>query len=428
MSFLNIFKKKQTQANSSESSYASNYSDEVSGDYVIKKSREAVVQDTESLWDCRDRMMLSLRKIKTEVGENKAQIQPEDAPIIVEEFQSDTTIVDLQSSNISIQTIDQSTGTSMVTDNTTTDKSQQMSSRISIVVECQPDTTTVDLQDSVSSETINQSTDTEAATYKPVADYSQQMSTESSIKHVEKKMKLPPVIELQNIEWDESCMSMKEYSTYNSMVDKLCQVQTKTKYPKHVKNRIFAPSYCSSNSYHCCPCHEVMVPVHKIAYGVSVLVKQVLEIRQLLERCLQQTNHSAAQRPEIQLRLKAASVEAKHLIGKLTFLTIDVNHTTGTPDQIEMLINVYDACFRRFKKIMKIMRRIEIPEQSDVLEFRFEKRSLSDTNKIAYDNELEKYLIHFNNVDFGYDVKYILDYIGGYIVKSIIKTIVFSYV
>lgn len=50
---------------------------------------------------------------------------------IVVEFQSDTTIVDLQSSNISIQTIDQSTGTSMVTDNTTTDKSQQMSSRIS---------------------------------------------------------------------------------------------------------------------------------------------------------------------------------------------------------------------------------------------------------------------------------------------------------
>lgn len=84
MSFLNIFKKKQTQTNSSESSYASNYSDEVSGDYVVKKSRDAVVQDAESLWDCRDRILLSLRKIRTEVGENKAQIQPEDAPIIVE--------------------------------------------------------------------------------------------------------------------------------------------------------------------------------------------------------------------------------------------------------------------------------------------------------------------------------------------------------
>jgi len=84
MSFLNIFKKKQTQTNSSESSYASNFSDEVSGDYVIKKSRKPVVQDTESLWDCRDRMLLNLRKIKTEVGEDGAKIQPEDAPIIVE--------------------------------------------------------------------------------------------------------------------------------------------------------------------------------------------------------------------------------------------------------------------------------------------------------------------------------------------------------
>lgn len=71
---------------------------------------------------------------------------------------------------------------------------------------------------------------------------------------------------------------------------------------------------------------------------------------------------------KLDFRLKAASVEAKHLTGKLTFLTIDVNHTTGTPDQIEMLINVYDACFRRFKKIMKIVRRIEIPEQREKLQ------------------------------------------------------------
>jgi len=83
MSFLNIFKKKETQTNSSESSYASNYSDEVSGDYVKKKSRGVVVQDAELLWDCRDRMLLSLRKIKTKVGED-ATVQPEDAPTIVE--------------------------------------------------------------------------------------------------------------------------------------------------------------------------------------------------------------------------------------------------------------------------------------------------------------------------------------------------------
>jgi len=50
---------------------------------------------------------------------------------IVVEFQPDTTIVDLQGSNISSQTIDQSTETSMITDNTMTDKSQQIGSRIS---------------------------------------------------------------------------------------------------------------------------------------------------------------------------------------------------------------------------------------------------------------------------------------------------------
>lgn len=84
MSFLNIFKKKQTQTNSSESSYASNFSDEVSDDYVIKKSRKPVVQDAETLWDCRDRMLLNLRKIKTGVDEDEVKIQPEDSPIIVE--------------------------------------------------------------------------------------------------------------------------------------------------------------------------------------------------------------------------------------------------------------------------------------------------------------------------------------------------------
>ncbi|XP_029341391.1 uncharacterized protein LOC100569001 [Acyrthosiphon pisum] len=279
MSFLNIFKKKQTQTSSSESSYVSNFSDEVSGDYVIKKSRKPVVQDTESLWDCRDRMLLNLRKIKTEVGEDEAKIQPDDTSIIVEKFQPNTTLVDMQDS----QTIDQSTGTSTVTDNPTNDKSQQMSSRTSskVVVEFQPDTTTVDLRGSVSSQTIDQSTVEAEVTYKPMTDNSQQMSTESSIKcvpkntkipicndtaqvtckltadkslhistesiikHVEKKTKLPPVIEPQNIEWDESCMKMKEYSAYNSMVDKLCRVQTNTQYPKNVKNRVFAPVSCN---------------------------------------------------------------------------------------------------------------------------------------------------------------------------------------
>jgi len=52
---------------------------------------------------------------------------------MVVEFQPDTVIVDIQGSNISSQTIDQSTGTSTVTDNPTTDKIQQMSSRTSSI-------------------------------------------------------------------------------------------------------------------------------------------------------------------------------------------------------------------------------------------------------------------------------------------------------
>lgn len=60
-----------------------------------------------------------------------------------------------------------------------------------VVVESQPDTTTVDLQGSVSSKTIDQSTVEAAVTYEPTADKSKQISTESSIKHVEKKTKLP---------------------------------------------------------------------------------------------------------------------------------------------------------------------------------------------------------------------------------------------
>lgn len=84
MSFLNIFRKKEPQTNSSESSYASNFSDRVSGDYVKNKSRDVAVEDAESLWDCRDRMLLSLRKIKTEVSEDEAEIQPKDAPTIVD--------------------------------------------------------------------------------------------------------------------------------------------------------------------------------------------------------------------------------------------------------------------------------------------------------------------------------------------------------
>ncbi|XP_022174558.1 uncharacterized protein LOC111036733 [Myzus persicae] len=432
MSFLNIFRKKEPQTNSSESSYASNFSDRVSGDYVKNKSRDVAVEDAESLWDCRDRMLLSLRKIKTEVSEDEAEIQPKDAPTIVDEVQPDTTIVDLQDGNVSSQTIDQSTGTSAVTYNPTAEKSQQTSSHSSIVVDVQPDTTIVDLQSGVSSQTIDQSTDMPAvkhksatdnnqqmstesikkcvakkkeiprctdtvitykpeveknqqmstecsikrvpkktnlptctdtvSTYKLTAGKSQQMSTKSSIKHVKKKTKLPPMIESQNTEWGESCMSMKEYSAYNSMVDKLCKLQTSADYPKHVKNRLLAPSYYS-NSYQCCPCHEVMVPVHKIAYGVLMLVKQVLETRQLLERCLQQTDH---RRPEIKFRLSAAAAGAKYLAGKLTFLVSDVNHTTGTPDQIEMLIDVYDACFRRFKKIIKIVRRIEMAQSEEM--------------------------------------------------------------
>jgi len=63
-----------------------------------------------------------------------------------------------------------------------------------VVVEYQSDTPTVDLQGSVSNQTIDQSTIEEAVTCKPTTDNSQQMSTESSIKHVEKKTKLPVYI------------------------------------------------------------------------------------------------------------------------------------------------------------------------------------------------------------------------------------------
>jgi len=54
-----------------------------------------------------------------------------------------------------------------------------------------------------------------------------------------------PTIEPQNIEWDQNCVSIKEYSAYNSMVDKLCQLQTSTEYPKHAKNRLLAPVSCN---------------------------------------------------------------------------------------------------------------------------------------------------------------------------------------
>ncbi|KAF0737202.1 THAP domain-containing protein 1-like, partial [Aphis craccivora] len=52
--------------------------------------------------------------------------------------------------------------------------------------------------------------------------------------------------------------------------------------------------------------------------------------------------------------------------------------------------------------------------EGDVIEFRSEKSSVSDTNKTPDDNELEKYLIHLDNAYLGYYVKDILDYICGY--------------
>jgi len=86
-----MFKKKPAIRNSSESSHTSNLSDGVSGDHqVIGKPREAVVQDAASLWDCRDRILLSVRKIKTkdqvekEIGKDKSNTRLEEAPIIVE--------------------------------------------------------------------------------------------------------------------------------------------------------------------------------------------------------------------------------------------------------------------------------------------------------------------------------------------------------
>lgn len=86
-----MFKKKPAIRNSSESSHTSNLSDGVSGDHqVIEKSREAVVEDAVSLWDCRDRILLNVRKIKTkdqvetEVDKDKSNTRLEEAPIIVE--------------------------------------------------------------------------------------------------------------------------------------------------------------------------------------------------------------------------------------------------------------------------------------------------------------------------------------------------------
>ncbi|XP_060848212.1 uncharacterized protein LOC132927649 [Rhopalosiphum padi] len=195
--FINLFKKKPIIKNSSESSYTSNFSDGVSGGKVIKKSRDAVVQDAESLWDCRDRILLSVRKIKTkdqvekEVEKDKVNKQLEEAPIIVEEFQTDITTANLKV-NVSSQTNDQSMG---------------------LVV-----------------------------TFKSTTDKSQQTSTEKCIKRVAKKTILPPVIKPQNIKWDESCTPMKEYTTYNSIIHKLCQLKTSNMtFPRHVVNRILSP-------------------------------------------------------------------------------------------------------------------------------------------------------------------------------------------
>lgn len=89
--FINIFKKKPAIRNSSESSHTNNLSDGVSGDHqVIVKSQEAVVQDAASLWDCRDRILLNVRKIKTKdqsekkIGKDKSNTRFEETPIIVE--------------------------------------------------------------------------------------------------------------------------------------------------------------------------------------------------------------------------------------------------------------------------------------------------------------------------------------------------------
>ncbi|XP_050063711.1 uncharacterized protein LOC114131983 isoform X6 [Aphis gossypii] len=196
--FINMFKKKPAIRNSSESSHTSNLSDGVSGDHqVIGKPREAVVQDDASLWDCRDRILLSVRKIKTkdqvekEIDKDKSNTRLEEAPIIVEEFQSDITSTNLKVS-VSSQTSDQLMGT--------------------------------------------------VVTFKSMADKSQQMSSESCVKRVEKNTILLPVIEPNIIESDESYTSTEEYSTNSSIVHKSCQLQTSTKFPKHL-NWILSPEF-----------------------------------------------------------------------------------------------------------------------------------------------------------------------------------------
>ncbi|KAE9528872.1 hypothetical protein AGLY_012447 [Aphis glycines] len=260
-----MFKKKPAIRNSSESSHTSNLSDGISGDHqVIGKPREAVVQDAASLWDCRDRILLSVRKIKTkdqvekEIGKDKSNTRLEEAPTI-------------------------------------------------------------------------------------------------------------PVIEPKIIESDESYTSTEEYSSNSSIVHKSCQLQTSTKFPKHLNwilspaNKLYGQSYCSNSTCHWYPCDENIVPVHKIAFAVMVLTSLVLKTRQWLERCLQYTNHQVVTRKsETQFRLCAAVVETKYLVRELTFLEIDVNHTTGTMDQVEILIDVYDVCFSRFKKILKFVRQIAV--------------------------------------------------------------------
>ncbi|XP_050063709.1 uncharacterized protein LOC114131983 isoform X3 [Aphis gossypii] len=257
--FINMFKKKPAIRNSSESSHTSNLSDGVSGDHqVIGKPREAVVQDDASLWDCRDRILLSVRKIKTkdqvekEIDKDKSNTRLEEAPIIVEEFQSDITSTNLKVS-VSSQTSDQLMGT--------------------------------------------------VVTFKSMADKSQQMSSESCVKRVEKNTILLPVIEPNIIESDESYTSTEEYSTNSSIVHKSCQLQTSTKFPKHL-NWILSPSYCSNSTCHWYPCDENIVPVHKIAFAVMVLTSLVLKTRQWLERCLQYTNHQVVtQRSETQFSI-----------------------------------------------------------------------------------------------------------------------------
>ncbi|KAF0762632.1 Uncharacterized protein FWK35_00008241, partial [Aphis craccivora] len=173
-------------------------------------------------------------------------------------------------------------------------------------------------------------------TFKSMADKSQQMSSESCVKRDEKNTIL------SIIESDESYMSTEEYSSNSPIVHKSCQLHTSTEFPKHLNwilssaNKLYGQSYCSNSTCHWCQCDENIVPVHKIEFAVMVLTSLVLKTRQWLERCLQYTNHQVVtQRSEIQFRLCAAVVETKYLVRELTFLAIDVNHTTGTADQSE---------------------------------------------------------------------------------------------